>query len=391
MTPTTDELLAAHRPIVRYDSQEPYFADAAQTWTDQPSNVLLDAHDQVIAAATPAAGGEQLSLALLGNHRYANGTATSAADRINNTTSPHNYVAQAQAMHAKAGYANRMYGHAATDRFGNVWLAYWFFYFYNDYNLVGDLLKAGLHEGDWEMIQLRLGPDRQTPDLAVYAQHTHAATRPWAAVERVGERPVVYSARGSHASYFNADVHWTGDWFDHADGKRPAPELELEIVRDGDPNYHWVAWPGRWGGTKQPSPGIHNPLNDGSPNSPGSHGQWTDPAKLLDKAESHAPAPPTRPPLPAPTVNATHDGAQLQVSYATTIARPAALIVTTSAAGDHAPPTLHRFPIADASGAVTIPAAAAGEGAQIVHVSVADADGHASGVAASTPAAQRRI
>ena len=73
-----------------------------------------------------------------------------------------------------------------------MWLAYWFFYFYNDYDLVGPFIKAGLHEGDWEMIQLRLDPAGAVPDLADYAQHRHAAPRSFNRVERMGDQPVVY-------------------------------------------------------------------------------------------------------------------------------------------------------------------------------------------------------
>ena len=67
---------------------------------------------------------------------------------------------------------------------GTLWLQYWFFYFYNDYNLA---LGIGLHEGDWEMIQLRIHDG--APDLAVYAQHRQAEKRPWAQVTQGPRRP----------------------------------------------------------------------------------------------------------------------------------------------------------------------------------------------------------
>ena len=253
MATTTDlaQLLQRHTPVLRYDSQEPYFADAASEWTDNPGNQLKRADGTVIAAATPTSGQPLLSLGFLGPAHYADGDAALAGDRIGVTSK--DYAAQARAMHAQPQYANRVYGHAATGTDGRLWLAYWFFYFYNDYNLIGPFIKAGLHEGDWEMIQLQLDPTGAVPDLAVYAQHAHAGQRPWSQVERVGEQPVIYPARGSHASYFSADVHWTGDWFDFADGKRPAPPLTLEILSDVAGVDGWASWPGMWGGT-QPAP-----------------------------------------------------------------------------------------------------------------------------------------
>jgi len=78
------------------------------------------------------------------------------------------------------------------------------------------------------------------------AQHSQADARPWSKVERdpgSKARPVVYSARGSHASYFEPGLHWATVWFDHADGKGFSREMALETLRDGQPP--WIQWPGR--------------------------------------------------------------------------------------------------------------------------------------------------
>src|SRR3954465_5695246 len=99
-----------------------------------------------------------------------------------------------------------MYGHAVEAN-GRLWLQYWFFYFYNDYNLA---LGIGLHEGDWEMIQLRMHDG--APDLAVYAQHRVDKKRPWGQVTKVPgdpNRPMVYGARGWTSPYFEPGFHPT--------------------------------------------------------------------------------------------------------------------------------------------------------------------------------------
>ena len=85
-------------------------------------------------------------------------------------SSPHNH-----ARLRAPQYANRVHGRAKEGSDGRVWLQYWLWYFYNDYTLALDI---GLHEGDWEMVQLRMAEDLSAPDLAVYAQHTHAERRP---------------------------------------------------------------------------------------------------------------------------------------------------------------------------------------------------------------------
>jgi hypothetical protein len=373
MTADLTELLQRHLPVLRYDSQEPYFADAASEWTDNPGNQLKRADGTILAVATPTGGEPQLSLGFLGPSSYANGDAVVAGDRIGVTSK--NYVAEARALHAQPRYANRVYGHAATGSDGRLWLAYWFFYFYNDYNLIGPFIKAGLHEGDWEMIQLRLDPTGAAPDLAVYAQHAHASQRAWAGVERVGDRPVVYPARGSHASYFSAGVHWTGDWFDFADGKRPAPPLTLEILSDDAGANDWAVWPGMWGGTTPP-PDDANPLDDSSPKGPGGHRQYKDPAILRATAAAHeatlaaAPAPPAP---TAPTVSAAVAGQDLRITYDTRDVTPTGLVVAVGDLHGASPPEIHHIEVDSARGTVTVPGAGAG-GSQAVHVSVATTD-----------------
>ena len=155
--PDPGDLLQHHIPVLRYDSQEPYFADAAAEWTDNPGNELRRADGTVIAAASPAGDQPLLSLSFLDPGGYPGGQPVAHNDRIADPS--HDYVAQARALHAQPQYANVVYGHWATGSDDRIWLAYWFFYFYNDYNLIGPLIKAGLHEGDWEMIQLRLDAD----------------------------------------------------------------------------------------------------------------------------------------------------------------------------------------------------------------------------------------
>ena len=128
---------------------------------------------------------------------------------------------------------NVIYGHAIEAN-GRLWLQYWLWYFYNDYQLS---FALGTHEGDWEMVQLRMDAEAGHPDVAVYAQHRYGEVRPWDEVETLGDRPVVYVARGSHASYFEAGFHQTEAWYDLADGKRrmkhrPALEI-LEHRRAG--------------------------------------------------------------------------------------------------------------------------------------------------------------
>jgi hypothetical protein len=192
-------------------------------------------------------------------------------------------------------WRNFVFGHAVgpqgehvTTADGEVWLQYWFFYIYNDAQFGG---RVDLHEGDWEMVQFRL--QSGTPNLAVYAQHAYAEQQPWEQVEQDGRWhcPVVYSGRGSHASYFEAGLHRTFVkfdnsflplWWDAADGKGPNIRQQLVTLDDGElPG--WVNWGGLWGGTRPRLP----PLDGESPRGPAQHGQWGHPAAFAQTAISH--------------------------------------------------------------------------------------------------------
>jgi hypothetical protein len=91
---------------------------------------------------------------------------------------------------------------------GGINVQYWFFYPYNQAPLFFD------HEGDWEHITVDLGPGG-APRAVYFAEHGNnnpGVHRAWGQVRKVGDHPIVLSARGTHASYPDqASVAW----FDH--------------------------------------------------------------------------------------------------------------------------------------------------------------------------------
>ena len=323
-----DELLRRFTPRLRYDSNEQYFADSPAQWTDCPGNVLR------ATGGKPIAEPPELTLDYLGSYE------AKASDFIANPT--RDYRGQYVELRiARPDLKNRVYGRAVEDN-ERLWLQYWLWYFYNDYSLA---LGAGLHEGDWEMVQLRMHGDE--PDVAVYAQHTHAEKRPWRDVEREDGRPIVYVARGSHASYFKAGYHTTEAWYDLADGKRTAPELALEILDGEGPG--WARWPGRWGDTQPRVPGLHQP----SPTGPGAKEQWTTPDWLLEKARTvnHGQA------AEAPDVRIARSGEFLRIDF--DFERhdppPRSLVVTVNSRDEAGvPPRTYTFTLQDtAKGSLT--------------------------------------
>jgi hypothetical protein len=335
-----DDLLTRFQPVLRYDSNEQYFVDSAAQWTDCPGNELRrqdvapGKRGEVIARAAPTGAEPKLTLEFLGtpDAGYANGKPWEKGDLISNPG--RDYRAEYVRLRTTRPELNNvMYGRAVTHN-DRLWLQYWFWYFYNDYQLA---FGAGTHEGDWEMIQLRMHPTADRPDVAVYAQHRHGEKRAWSDVKKDGERPVVYPGRGSHAAYFEAGFHQTEAWYDLADGKRPAPQMRLEIVhRDTHP---WMLWKGRWGDTK-PSPDDKLDLHSNAPTSPGAKRQWSRPTQMLNSATETTLVDAQA----APDVTVLRDAGRLRVDYDFTKRepRPTSLVVTVNSRDEKGvPPKTH--------------------------------------------------
>lgn len=267
------ELLERYRPVLRYDSREKYFAGSAAMMTDNITpkgvgNTLRRADGTIIAAAGTIGAAPRLSLTFLSRERYANGMSVESTDLLHAVTG--RYEEDAFRMQANPAYADRVYGHAVRDD-EQTWLQYWFFYYYEDAMLLP-------HEGDWEMIQLRLDEDGAPMDATYASRHGDVRHR-WVDLEPGGGgAPVVYVARGSHACYARPGRHGRAPTRDRADGRgrevRPALE-DLEDWRAG-----WVHWPGRWGASSPPG----QPIGAASPLGPPYRRAWLDPAGFHDSA-----------------------------------------------------------------------------------------------------------
>ena len=273
-------LLGKHQPELRYDINEQFFADAAE-------EVLALGHAALRRPGRdkPLASGPDLTFDLLGeNYGEKLGPAQDDDYLVCLTR---DYGGLSQQMHQRAEFRNVIYGRARKGGDGRLWLQYWLYYFYNDYSGAAGI---GLHEGDWELVQLRMKEDPNAgPEHAVYAQHKHAEKRRWEDVETVdhgGVRPIVWVASGSHASYFERGLHEAGNvgpikWWDVAEGGRGTPsDTKLEVL-DNDDLPAWIHWPGIWGGTRARLKGIEQPSPPG-PRGPSAHPRphWDDPAAI---------------------------------------------------------------------------------------------------------------
>jgi hypothetical protein len=324
--PSTADLLRTYSPRLRYETQETYFADSAAEMTDNfvvgsRQNYLVGGSGNRLAAANPADPLANLSLAFLGDPTYADGRTATTSDYLDAANTY--YQQDAQRMRA-AGYGDRVYGRAVTAG-GKTWLQYWLFSYYNPQNVLG----FGVHEGDWEFIQVGLNADG-APDVATYAQHDGGERCGWGQVQKSGGAPVVYVAMASHASYFSSGVNPRGlypDDYHRGGGYQVRPALE--IVSQSTP---FMAWRGKWGASSS------------SPIAPRRQGKWGDPngfnaaasACTVGAAQTSATATALRmgAEVAEPEIAVTRKGTLASVDYRfTTLSSPLTLVLSVAQAG----------------------------------------------------------
>ncbi|KAI9707506.1 MAG: Vacuolar protein sorting-associated protein 62 [Candelina mexicana] len=89
-------------------------------------------------------------------------------------------------------------GHGIVD-------AFWFyFYSFNLGNIVFNV-RFGNHVGDWEhsLVRFQYG----VPKAVYFSEHDFGSAYSYEAVEKIGKRPVIYSATGTHAMYATSGRH----------------------------------------------------------------------------------------------------------------------------------------------------------------------------------------
>lgn len=132
-----------------------------------------------------------------------------------------------------------VYHDAVAGRF----ITYWFFYAYNAGPLPGGLDN---HEGDWERIVVKLNRNNRATHVA-YFQHEGHKTKKWKDVPKQGSHPLVFSAKGSHASYDSPGKKGLGPGGVVKDqagrGAKWKTWNNLQDVRNQD----WYGYGGAWG------------------------------------------------------------------------------------------------------------------------------------------------
>ena len=265
--------LYRHMPLLRFDEEERFFPLRARSMTNNPGNRL--ARENGVTLARRNADGTGLNLG------YLRGIPPGYYPHINDAILDRDmldaegddlatYRTHAQRMQNDRKFRDRIYGrvvrHYEQGVLAGAWLQYWFFYYFNDFPLPTD---AGHHEGDWEMVQVFVDVNVK-PQVAVYAHHGQHTYCRWDRMTTTQSRPVVYVARGSHASYFRSGEHGQ-DRYNSGTRTRP-----LKLIRVAQNRPQWLNWPGFWGAS------IDGQFR--SPRGPRQQGIWSRPHEFYSNA-----------------------------------------------------------------------------------------------------------
>ena len=215
---------------------------------------VLDSHEKFQPLAVESVEAAKATLVGLDEKEHGKvelGALPPQGGRMNFPPKPETQEQQLRAEFGRVGYVRELKGGGLT------WVQYWLWYLYNPKQIAG----AGVHEGDWEFVQVGYGGE--TPACVTVSRHRTAGARMWWEAKQRDGRPLIYVARDSHAHYFEP-VAKAFEWEDDADGKGEVLD-EIEWRPFGE----WATWPGLWGN----STGVGQ-----SPQSPGSQGnRWNAP------------------------------------------------------------------------------------------------------------------
>jgi hypothetical protein len=255
------QLAEKYRPLIAIQAQaepcgsgEPYYPADVKVILDQPDVVLLDRAGQIIKQAPSA-------IDLLHAPEGSN------FDLPGNSQRPG--CDYERRFGWRTGKPAVQYARIVRDTEdpSRIVVQYWEYFVYNDWNNV--------HESDWEMAMIVFhAPTPEAaltvgPEKVVLSQHYGNERRDWAAVQKQGDRPIVYPAAGSHAMFFTQNL-WFGMSGDAGFGcdSTVAPSTILDpsvtvLPAQGtaDNGFGWLGFVGRWGqrqrtGTNDAEQGI---------------------------------------------------------------------------------------------------------------------------------------
>jgi hypothetical protein len=321
------QLAGKYAPVVMVRSQDNGVCDTSEEQYAPPTSVdavlgdpsvrllMHDAHGTRLVERAPTA----TDLAGLGNGYY--------LDLPGNPLKPGCTYAKDFAALRRAGRAPAVaYAHIARETgHSGFALQYWFFYYFNQFN--------DLHEGDWEGMQITFDVDTPraaltaSPSQIVLFQHSGGEYAGWddAKVEKQGTHPVVYSAAGSHATFYGSPLYLgngqggSGVGCDNTTMPLTTVRPRAVLLPDRASThgrFAWLDYTGRWG---QGEAGFSN-----GPAGANTKTVWTEPFTWMDGTRSSSPTVPAGT-LVGPSVATAFCGAVAHVTGFVNLAAQTAL------------------------------------------------------------------
>jgi Vacuolar protein sorting-associated protein 62 len=183
------------------------------------------------------------------------------------------------------------YAHIASEPgYTGLVVQYWFFYYFNQFNDV--------HEGDWEGMQISFDADtpaealEQGPSEIALFQHAGGERADWndGKVQKDGTHPIVYSAAGSHATFYDNAIyiqngsHGSGVGCDNTQEPNirsdPRPVI-IPTAAGAGSEFQWLSFLGHWGEREK---GFNN-----GPQGPTTKKQWLRPFTWMDGIRQDSP------------------------------------------------------------------------------------------------------
>lgn len=234
------ELLRRFAPTLHFDALERWRPCLADPYLGRSS--FLDAKERTVPGTPPA---EAAMLEHLEELRSRIDPQTGTPDRDEGQTRDDrqrsNQMLAAFGPEQDLAGAGTCYGRVVPGDGDERFLQYWLFYPDNPC-----VLPPGRHDGDWELVQVRLRGAKEGAEAvtATMAGHGKPETRPFSSSSR---GPDVYVAVDSHASYFVEGAQPTLPVSDVCKPMSPGAIPAVVTLPVSPTKVDWAHWHGRWG------------------------------------------------------------------------------------------------------------------------------------------------
>lgn len=143
------------------------------------------------------------------------------------------------------------YAHAFKKAEGGIVLQYMFFYAYNGPTVDLKFVSFGVHQGDWEHIDVHLNPDYTIRDVFLSA-HTAQKAGNYVSPHKLRwhekTHPIIFASRFGHASH--KKIMKFPDKNLDVTGKGVPWDTQYYIVNVDKPGQEWIYFRGSWGNSK---------------------------------------------------------------------------------------------------------------------------------------------